>query len=271
VYHEIHGRTDPGAPVILLSSGLGGSAHYWVPQFEALGTHYKIIAYDQRGTGRSPDTLPEGYAVADMAAEAGALLDSLGITECDIMGHALGGLIALQLALDRPALVRRMVLVNAWAKTHPHTIRCFQARKSLLLNDGIPAYVAAQPLFLYPAWWLATRQAWLEEQDASGITHFPPVDVALRRIAAILAFDLQSEIPKITAPTLAIAARDDVLVPSTCSEQLGNLFPKGLLPNGMPWIMEAGGHACNVTLPIPFNAQVVSFLRQIPGFTVGSP
>ncbi len=271
MYYEIHGRTDPGAPVIFLSSGLGGSAHYWAPQLQALATYYKIIAYDQRGTGRSPDTLPEGYSVADMAAEAGALLDSLGITKCDIIGHALGGLIALRLALDRPALVRRMVLVNAWAKTHPHTIRCFAARKSLLLNDGIAAYVAAQPLFLYPAWWLATRQAWLEEQDALGIAHFPPVGVVLRRIEAILAFDLEAEIPLITMPTLVIGVRDDMLVPSTCSEQLGNLFPKGLLPNGLPWIMETGGHACNVTLPIPFNAQVVSFLRQIPGLVLGRP
>jgi aminoacrylate hydrolase len=267
MYYEIHGRTDQGAPVVLLSSGLGGSAHYWAPQLEALGKHCKIIAYDQRGTGRSPDTLTVGYSVADMAAEAGALLDSLGVTKCDIIGHALGGLIALQLALDRPALIGRMVLVNAWAKTHPHTIRCFEARMSLLLNDGIAAYVAAQPLFLYPAWWMANRQAWLKEQDALGVVHFPPVEVALRRIAAVLAFDQKAAIPQITAPTLVVAARDDVLVPSTCSEELGSLFPKGLLPNSLPLILETGGHACNVTEPLHFNTAMLAFLWQIPRLT----
>jgi aminoacrylate hydrolase len=158
MHHEIHGRTDRDAPTVLLSSGLGGAAHYWTPQIPALAKDFRVIAYDQTGTGRSPGPLPDGYSIADMAAEAAALLDRLGIEKAHFIGHALGGLIGLQLAVDRPALVDRLILVNAWAKTHPHTLRCFAARKSLLLNTGPAAYVQAQPLFLYPAAWLADRQ-----------------------------------------------------------------------------------------------------------------
>ena len=93
-------------------------------------------------------------------------------------------------------LVDRLVLVNAWAKTHPHTLRCFATRKSLLLNTGVAAYVRAQPLFLYPAAWLADRQEWLAEQDAAGIAHFPPTETVLRRIQAIEAFDLTAVHPR---------------------------------------------------------------------------
>jgi aminoacrylate hydrolase len=257
MHHEIHGRTDPDAPTVLLSSGLGGAAHYWTPQIPALGEHFRVITYDHRGTGRSAGTLPPGYAIADMAAEVAAMLDDLEIRQAHFVGHALGGLIGLQLALDRPALLNRLVLVNAWARTHSHTLRCFAARKSLLLDTGIGAYVAAQPLFLYPAAWLADRQDWLAEQDAAGFEHFPPVETVLRRIEAIETFDLTGRLSAVAAPALVIAARDDILVPHTCSATLADDLPHGRLV-----LLDQGGHACNITDPAGFNALAGGFLRE---------
>jgi aminoacrylate hydrolase len=241
---------------VLLSSGLGGAAHYWAQQIPALAKDFRVIAYDQTGTGRSPAPLPDGYSIAAMAAEVAALLETLGIEKTHLIGHALGGLIGLQLAVDRPALVDRLILVNAWAKTHPHTLRCFAARKSLLLNTGPDAYVRAQPLFLYPAAWLADRQDWLADQDASGIAHFPPTETVLRRIEAIEAFDLTGNIPTIMASTLVIATRDDVLVPCTCSIALADQLPRVQLQ-----LLDQGGHACNITDPAGFDAIVSAFLR----------
>jgi aminoacrylate hydrolase len=252
VYHEIHGR-DESAPTVVLSSGLGGAAHYWTQQIPALAEHFRVIAYDQRGTGRSFGSVPDGYSIADMAAELAALLDQVGVEKCHLIGHALGGLIGLQLALDRPTLLNRLVLVNAWAKTHPHTLRCFSARKSLLLDTGPPAYVKAQPLFLYPAAWLASRQDWLAEQDAAAIAHFPPAETVLRRIEAVEAFDLDPSV--ITAPTLVIATGDDILVPSVCSLALAEALPHAELV-----LLEQGGHACNITDPTGFDTLVTRFL-----------
>jgi aminoacrylate hydrolase len=257
MHHEIHGRTDPDAPTVLLSSGLGGAAHYWAPQIPALAKNFRVIAYDQAGTGRSGGMLPANYTIADMAADVATLLDELDVGKTHFIGHALGGLIGLQLAVDRPALLDRLVLVNAWAKTHPHTLRCFAARKSLLLNTGVTAYVQAQPLFLYPAAWLADRQDWLAEQDAAGIAHFPLAETVLRRIQAIEAFDLSADIPAITAPTLVIATRDDVLVPCTCSIALADQLPQVRLE-----LLDQGGHGCNVTDPAGFDAMVTAFLRE---------
>ncbi|WP_428534588.1 pyrimidine utilization protein D [Rhodopila sp.] len=255
MYHEIHGRTDAGAPTVLLCSGLGGAAQYWAAHIAALATHFRVIAYDQNGTGRSRATLPFGYAIADMAVEVAALLGNLGVRRAHFVGHALGGLIGLQLAVDRPALVDRLILVNAWARTHAHTLRCFAARKSLLSNTGVAAYVQAQPLFLYPAAWLADRQDWLVEQDAAGIAHFPSTETVLRRIEAIEAFDLTAAIPGIVAPCLVVAARDDVLVPYTCAINLADQLPEVQLK-----LLEHGGHACNITDPVGFDALVKAFL-----------
>jgi aminoacrylate hydrolase len=253
VYYEIHGPS--GAPAVVLSSGLGGAARYWAPQIPLLAQHFRVVTYDHRGTGRSGGTLPEGYTIGDMAAEVATLLSELAVEKCHFIGHALGGLIGLQLALDRPRLLDRMVLVNAWAKTHPHTLRCFAIRKSLLLDTGIEAYVRAQPLFLYPASWLADRQAWLAEQDAAGLAHFPPVETVLRRIAAIEAFDLDANLDKVAAPTLVFATQDDVLVPCHCSVNLADR-----LPNARLVLRDRGGHACNITDPDYFIETATDFL-----------
>lgn len=256
MYYELHGRTEPDAPTVLLSSGLGGAAHYWAQQFRTLANDFRVIAYDQTGTGQTGGKLPVGYTIADMATEVATLLDDLHINKTHFIGHALGGLVGLQLARDRPELVDRLVLVNAWAKTHPHTLRCFAARKRLLLNTGVAAYVQAQPLFLYPAAWLADRQDWLAEQDAAAMSHFPPIETVLRRIHAIETFDLTTDIPAITTPSLVIGTRDDVLVPCTCSITLADQLPQVRLA-----MLDQGGHACNITDPAGFNALLAPFLR----------
>jgi aminoacrylate hydrolase len=256
MHYEVHGQGNSAAGTVLLSSGLGGAAQYWSPQIPSLARTFRVIAYDHSGTGRSPGMLPDGYSVADMADEIASLLDKLDVRRCHFMGHALGGLIGLQLALARPALLDRLVVVNAWATTHPHTLRCFAAGKRLLRNTGIAAYVAAQPLFLYPAAWMAHRQDWLAEQDEAGIAHFPPVETVLRRIAAIEAFDVAARVATIAVPTCVIATRDDVLVPSPCSDALATALPAGRLV-----LLDHGGHACNVTDADGFNAIVEKFLR----------
>jgi aminoacrylate hydrolase len=253
MHHEVHGA-DHGQTVVM-SSGLGGAAHYWAPNLPALAARFRVITYDQSGTGRSPADLPDGYTIADMAMEVASLLESLGVTRCHFVGHALGGLIGLQLAVQQPALLDKIVVVNGWTKTHPHTLRCFAARKSLLLNSGVEAYVAAQPLFLYPPDWMASRQAWLAEQDAAGVAHFPGAVTVLRRIGAIEAFDLTDRVAEIAHPICVLASRDDMLVPSGCSVSLSEALPSGELN-----LLERGGHACNVTDPEAFDRAVLGFL-----------
>ncbi|WP_022722530.1 alpha/beta fold hydrolase, partial [Rhodopseudomonas sp. B29] len=118
---EITGRTEKNAPTIVLSAGLGGAGAFWQPQLAALKQHFRVVLYDHRGTGRNPTTLPEGYSIGDMADEVIALLQSLQIKRCSFMGHALGGLVGLDLALRAPQMLDRLVLVNAWAAPNPHT------------------------------------------------------------------------------------------------------------------------------------------------------
>lgn len=160
------------APVVVLISGLGGSGSYWLPQLAVLEQEYQVVCYDQRGTGNNPDTLAEDYSIAQMAAELHQALVAAGIEHYAVVGHALGALVGMQLALDYPASVTVLISVNGWLRINAHTRRCFQVRERLLYSGGAQAWVEAQPLFLYPADWMAARVPRLEAEDALALAHF---------------------------------------------------------------------------------------------------
>lgn len=260
MYQEILGRQDADAPTLVFSSGLGGSARFWMPQLPVLLERFRVVLYDQNGTGRSPANLPHGYSVAVMAEELLALLDSLKINQCHFVGHALGGLVGLELALQRPGLLQSQVLINAWSQPNDHSSRCFAVRKTLLRDSGPAAYVMAQALFLYPADWIASHTAQLAEDDAHALAHFPATDNLLKRIAALQAFNVQEHLASIETPTLLIANRDDMLVPWQQSQMLAQGLPRGELA-----VLEYGGHASSVSDPLLFNRVLLEYLDRVAG------
>jgi aminoacrylate hydrolase len=252
---DVHDGPRPDAETVLLSSGLGGTGGYWAPQLEALKQRYRVVTYDQGGTGRTGDVLAPDHSIAAMADEALAVLDASGTTAAHFVGHALGGLVGLALAQRQPDRLRSLTVVNGWAAVSNHTRRCFDMRLLLLKHEGPAAYVRAQPIFLYPADWLARNEALVAREEAHGLAGFQGAGNLKARIAALLAFDAQPWLASVALPTLIVAARDDVLVPSAMSEALAAGIPGARL-HVAPW----GGHALNVTEPAAFNTLLLDFL-----------
>jgi aminoacrylate hydrolase len=256
LYYELHGPED--APPLVLSSGLGGSAIYWAPNLAAFATRFRVIAYDHRGTGRSDRTPLSTLSIQDMARDVTALLDHLGIARAHFVGHALGGLIGMALALDTPDRVARLVVVNGWARLEPHTQRCFDARLALLRHSGVTAYVRAQSIFLYPANWLTLHAPQFAAEEPALIAHSPEAAVIEQRIAAVCSFDIQDRLAGIIPPLLAVSSGDDILVPSVASTRIVDRLSSG--NRGAEYMMRWGGHACNVTDPDTFNSIVPGWL-----------
>jgi len=254
---ELSGRDDPGARTLVLSAGLGGLGSFWLPQMNELRRAFRVVVYDQRGTGRRPDTLPEGYSMRDMASELASLLEQHHIMLFDIVGHALGGMVALQLALDYPQRVSRLVLVNGWLTLDAHTRRCFHVRQDLLMHAGVEAFVRAPPLFLYPADWLSDNQARIEAEDTLHAAHFQGRDNLLKRLHALMACDYSDRAGRITQQVLLLCSRDSLLVPWTCSQRLQAALPHATL-HRMDW----GGHAMSVTDSSTFNSLLMSWLLE---------
>jgi aminoacrylate hydrolase len=255
VTFDVHDGPGSGAETVLLSAGLGGTAGYWAPQLEALRRRYRVVTYDQAGTGRDRRALPADHSIAAMADEALAVLEASGTATAHFVGHALGGLVGLELALRRPERLASLTLVNGWAAASAHTKRCFDVRLALLKHEGPAAYVRAQPIFLYPADWLARNTKRLEEEEAHGLAGFQGAETLRRRIAALLAFDATARLGAVHTPTLIVAARDDVLVPSSMSEELAFAIAGSRL-----CVAAWGAHAINVTEPEAFNSLLLDFL-----------
>src|SRR3954464_5482309 len=106
---------DPAAEPLLLVNGLGSqSINYrdaWCERFVAAG--FFVIRFDNRGLGRSgPDTpAVEGYALSDMAADGGAVLDAVGIDRAHVMGLSLGGMVVQTMAIEHPQRFRTLISV----------------------------------------------------------------------------------------------------------------------------------------------------------------
>lgn len=252
LYWEEHGPAD--GPPVLLSPGLGGSGEYWRPNLAALAEQYRVILYDHRGTGRSDRALQPDLDLDDLADDVLALLDGLGLDRVRLVGHAAGGLIGLAIALSNPERLASLVVVNGFARPDPHFVRCMETRLALLEHSGVVPFVRAQPLFLYPARWIAEHWDRLEAAEAGHIAGFQGAANVEARIGALARFDIDDRLGEIDTPVLLIAAEDDMLVPDLCSERLERGLPHARLER------MRGGHACNVTEPDEFTRHLLEFL-----------
>ncbi len=237
-----------GAPVVVLSAGLGGGGGYWLAQRAALEEQYQLVSYDHNGTGENAGPLPAGYSLATMAGELFSALQAAGIARFALVGHALGGAdwpaagARSPRGGERPGAGQRLaVAVAAYPPLLPGARASAACRRA-------QAWVEAQPLFLYPAEWMAARLPRLEAEDALAISHFQGKENLLKRLQALKQADFSRRAAAIACPTLIISAADDLLVPASCSRVLQTAIPGSQLVE-MPW----GGHACNVTDADTFN------------------
>ena len=253
LYYERHGPAA-GIPLIL-SSGLGGSASYWNLNVAALAQRHGVIVYDHRGTGRSSRDVPGILTVGGLADDLRLLMDATATARATIVGHAIGGMAGLALALAAPDRVDRLVVINGWAKLDPHTARCFDTRLALLRDSGPRAFLHAQPLFLFPPQWISGHHDHLQAEEEVLLAHFPGAEMVQRRIAAARRFDIAARLPEIATRTLIVASEDDMLVPPACSDMLA-----ARMPNAQVARMSRGGHACNVTNPAHFNMWLLDWL-----------
>lgn len=257
MYYKVLGKNDADADTVVLSSGLGGSGSFWQPQLPILTQYFRVVIYDQHGTGLSQGTVPAAYRMEDMADELAGMLEELDISRCHLVGHALGGIVGLHLALRYPALLQSLVVINGWARLDSQTRRCFEVRQNLLLNSGVDAYVQAQPLFLYPGDWLSEHETLLQEERQHQVAHFQGMENLLYRLQALMASDLTASLHQVIAPTLALSCKDDLLVPWQRSADLA-----ARLPQGEHQHMQYGGHAMSVTDPDTFNPILLDWLRR---------
>jgi aminoacrylate hydrolase len=249
-YYDIQGNGPP----LLLVTGLAGVASYWEPNIEGLAKHFTLIRYDHRGTGRSVHS-EQAYSVELLADDLVDLMDFLKIEKASLLGHSTGGAIGQVIAARHPSRIDRMILYAAWATLCPQMKLCFDLRRLLLQSHGREGYHMASPVFLYPPRFVSDEWPRLERDMAAAIANSTSETILDARIEAVVSFNGLGYLPQISAPTLVLVAKDDVLTPPLCSDELARHIHGATLH-----VLSYGGHAVSVCEPETFNQSVLSFL-----------
>ncbi len=195
-------RTD--RPVVVLVHGITSSSLSWVRVAPRLAERTRVIAVDLKGHGDS-DRLADGYSVANQAQEVGELCRVLELGQIDLIGHSLGGGIALQMAADGRAPIRRLVLEDAWLVQGDATPEQRQRQSATVGLSKEAAEAAARP---------SLARGW-SEADVAG-----KVDAAVKgspaaieaTLAANAARDEGPLLGHLTMPTLFMRAEQGSLL-----------------------------------------------------------
>ena len=196
------------------------------------------------------------FSVERMAAIVDTQMDTLGISRAHVVGHSLGGCVALALALDAPARVRSLVVVNSFARLRPSGLRAaVRSAGRLTLSLAAPmsvvaAYVAREA-FPRPEQ-AGLRQAAIERVAANPRRHY------LASLAAILRFDVRRRLGEIRCPTLIVAGANDRTVPLAAKELLA-----GSIPGAGLRVVADSGHVSQFDQPVAFNRLLIEHLDRL--------
>jgi aminoacrylate hydrolase len=251
IHYEVRGEGEP----LILVSGLNGVARYWEPQIAEFAARYRVITYDQRGTGTS-DHKQREFSLDQMANELVALMDALKIERTHLVGLSTGGAIGQTLAIEHPGRVARLVLVSTWTHCDPWFRRLFEARRRMYELAGPELHAMFHPLFLYPPDYVNAHDAEIAEEQKRAPTKSAPVEASIGRIDALMKFDRRAGLARIKAPTLVIAGDNDYITPSYHAEAIARAIPGSKLV-----IYRGGGHSLSKTKAADFNQTVLNFLH----------
>ncbi|MDX3639639.1 alpha/beta fold hydrolase [Streptomyces sp. MB09-02B] len=250
----------PSAPTVLLVMGSGGSGRAWhlhqVPALVAAG--FRVISFDNRGIAPS-DECPAGFGIDDLVADTAALIEELRLGPCLLAGISMGAHIAQELALARPELVGRMVLMATRAR--PDVLREALSRAEIELYDrGVElpdAYAAVVQAMqnLSPRTLDDGQQArdWLDMLELTRVSG--PGYRAQLGVGRMP--DRREAYRGIRAATRVIAFQDDLIAPPGLGREVAEAIPGAEFE-----VVPDCGHYGYLECPDAVNKSLVEFLRE---------
>ncbi|HEY5424301.1 MAG TPA: alpha/beta fold hydrolase, partial [Ilumatobacteraceae bacterium] len=136
IHYEVFGRRR--APAVLMIQGLGADKHGWDMQRFILAGQYRVIAFDNRGAGRS-DKPFGAYTMQQMTDDAIAVLDAVGVSAAHVVGASMGGLIGQLMAVRYPERVLSLTLACSACRDHPWRRELMEQWMQTALEHGMGA------------------------------------------------------------------------------------------------------------------------------------
>lgn len=227
-------------PLLLLIHGAGGSHLDWPPELrrvERLGS----CAVDLFGHGRS--SKPGRPSVDDHANDVMALIEALGLTQIVLVGHSMGGAVALEIALRKPGVAAALVLLASGAR--------LKVNRTLLNLVGADYDQAVK---------LITGLAWAQDAPADVVGRGQALmlqcdpDVVEMDFEACDGFDVMQELASVTTPTLVLTGTEDRLTPPKYGRFLADNIPNAEFVS-----VEGAGHMLAQERPEEIAQLIVDF------------
>ena len=224
IYYEIHGE---GFPCILIM-GLAADVNWWTQDvIDAYSQNFKTIIFDNRGAGRT-DKPEMDYSVKMFADDTIGLMDVLNIKKAHISGASMGGMIAQIIAINYPERVEKLILCCTHcggSKAVPPSDEVLQMMmkpdKELtpeeMLNQIIPLCFTEN--------FIKSNPDFIESYKQQMLKTPMPIDSYERQLKAVMNFRTGVKLKKISAPTLIVHGKEDILVPPENAEILLNRIP----------------------------------------------
>ena len=253
-YYETHGSGFP----LLLINGLGGDHLEWLCQIPSFKPHYKVIAFDNFGSGKG-DVPPGPYTTGRMADDAARLLETLNIQRAHVLGVSLGGMIAQEVALRHPDRVDRLVL-GCTAPGGSLSIRPPVAAIAAFQNRGIddPEGDLRRIMpFLYTDTYIAEQSKEIDAFIRRRTENRTAPAGYIAQMSAAMTHDAAARLGEIRARTLVIAGDADLLVPPVNSVLIAERIPDARLV-----ILPGAPHRLFAENADAFNREVLEFLRE---------
>ncbi|WP_226876390.1 alpha/beta fold hydrolase [Microbulbifer hainanensis] len=253
LYYECHGKGPP----LMLIAGLASDSQSWQPIVQALSRHCLLILPDNRGSGR---TKPQEIdtSIRQIADDCMALLDQLELPSATLLGHSMGGFVALDCALRYPDRVANLILAGTSAVNSDRNNALFRDWVSYLQSG-----MDAEHWFRNVFYWIFSKHFFENRETFNDALRFaveypyPQSDVAFeKQVNAIGEFNCRDKLPDINARTLLISGKEDLLFPpEECIKVLQ------AIPSTSVCLIENAAHSIHMENPTAFTDCVLHFLR----------
>jgi pimeloyl-ACP methyl ester carboxylesterase len=250
-----------GTPIVLLQHFMGNLDNYDPAITDALAMGREVILTDNAGVGLSTGQAPE--TVAGMARDAASMIDALGLKQVDLFGFSMGGFVAQQIAVDRPELVRRVILVGTGPRGGEGMAQLDPDVAPLFGKVYDPQDLMWLPIFFSPSEksqaagrrFLERIRARTENRDVPASEATVAAHLAAAHEWGIAAPGSYDYLKGIHHPTLVVNGSSDVVVATVNSYIL-----QQNLPNAELILFPDSNHGSHFQFTERFNRYVADFL-----------
>ncbi len=255
MHYDLVGPAD--GPVVCLLHSVAADGGMWAEQVPALlAAGYRVLRIDMRGHGGS-EAIAGPYAVPDLAADAVAIVDFLGIERFHLVGLSIGGIIAQGIAVRHQARLLSLMLCDTVARTPSAWPEAWAARvKTATEARSVePLADTTTARWLTEAFRARHPRRWNEIRESIAAL---PLDGYLGAAAALVGFDFTAELPSVRVPTLVVCGAFDEGTPPDANREIAALVPGARYEE----IADAR-HMPNVEHPDVFNRLLLPWLNRV--------